>query len=101
MRFDNTTLPRYAPVAIFVALLGAGWMLVVQPRVGANARAAKEIDSLREQVVTLRTSMANPLPPPPPIDPVASFEQLVPAGDATSAGPRQAGGGPHPWPAHR
>jgi hypothetical protein len=83
--FDNTTLSRYAPVAIFVALLGAGWMLLVQPRVAANARAAKEIDSLREQVVTLRTSMANPLPPAPPIDPVASFEQLVPEGDATSA----------------
>ncbi len=85
MPLETMTLSRHAPLAIFVALLAAGWMLLVQPRANANARTAKEIDSLRERVTALRTSMANPLPPAPPVDPIATFEQHVPEGDATSA----------------
>lgn len=85
MQLDNATLSRYAPLALFAAVFAAGWMLLVQPRVNANARAATELDRLREQVIALRTAVANPLPPAPPTDPIASFERHVPARDATSA----------------
>lgn len=84
MDFDTSRVSRYAPVALPVVVLVAGWLLLVQPRVTGNARVARELDTLQQQVASLRTSIANPLPAAPAINPVASFEQHVAAGDATS-----------------
>ena len=47
MDFDTSRVSRYAPVALPVVVLIAGWLLLVQPRVTGNARIAREMDTLR------------------------------------------------------
>ena len=84
MAFDTTRVSRYAPVAVPIVVLVAGWLLLVRPGVAGNARVAREIDTLQQQVASLRISIANPLPAAPAIDAVAWFEQQVAPDDATS-----------------
>ena len=84
MDFDTTRVSRYAPVAVPIVVLVAGWLLLVRPGVAGNARVAREIDTLQQQVASLRISIANPLPAAPAIDAVAWFEQQVAPDDATS-----------------
>jgi hypothetical protein len=86
MDFDPQRLSRFAPFGLPVAVIVGGWMLIVQPQVSDNARVAKEIDALRQQLATLQSSAADPLPPKPADHALARFEDRPAAAlDPTSA----------------
>ena len=84
MDFDPQRLSRFAPVGLPLAVLVAGWMFVVQPQVSDNARVAKEIDDLRQQLATVRSAVANPLPAKPADHALARFEHQAAGVDPTS-----------------
>ena len=84
MDFDHKRLSRFVPLGLPLAVLAAGWMLLVQPQVSNNARVAKEIDDLRQQLTSVRSAAANPLPAKPADHALARFEQQTAAIDPTS-----------------
>jgi hypothetical protein len=84
MDFDPQRLSRFAPLGLPLAVVVAGWMLVVQPQVSDNARVAKDIDDLGQQLATVRSSAANPLPAKPADHALARFEREAAALDPTS-----------------
>lgn len=84
MDFDRQRLSRFAPFGLPLAVLAAGWVLLVQPRIGDNARLAKEIDDLHAQLAAVRSTASNPLPAKPADEAVARFERQTTALDPTS-----------------
>ena len=85
MDFKHQRLARFVPVGLPLAVLAAGWMLLVQPQVSDNARVAKEIDDLRQQLASVRSAAATPLPAKPADHALARFEQQTAALDPTPA----------------
>jgi hypothetical protein len=75
---------RAAPPALAVVILAAGWMLLVQPRFAESTRAGREVDGLRQRLMMVQRSVAEPLPPAPATDPAVTFEREVAAGDASA-----------------
>jgi hypothetical protein len=57
MMLDRQTLSRYAPLGLPAAVLIGGWMLLVQPRVTASMRAAREIAALEQQLAGIRARL--------------------------------------------
>jgi hypothetical protein len=84
MDFDRKRLSRYAPFGLPVAVIAAGWMLLVQPRMSDNARVSKEIDDLRQQVASVRSTASAPLPAKPADETLARFERQTAALDPIS-----------------
>lgn len=84
MDFDRQSLSRYVPLVLPVAVLVAGWMFLIQPRLGDTARTRNEIETLQQQLAHVRASVANPLAPEPAVDAGARFEEQVATGDPTS-----------------
>jgi hypothetical protein len=84
MNFDRQRLARFAPFGLPLAVIAAGWMLLVQPRIGDNARVSKEIDDLRQQLASVRSTASTPLPAKPADEALARFERQTAALDPTS-----------------
>jgi hypothetical protein len=84
MDFDRQRLSRYAPLGLPLALIAAGWMLFIQPQVSDNARLTKEIDDLRQQLASVRSTASHPLPAKPAGEVLARFETQPAALDPTS-----------------
>jgi hypothetical protein len=84
MDFDRQRLSRYVPFGLPLAVIAAGWMLLVQPRIGDNARMATEIDDLRHQLASVRSTASTPLPAKPEDETLARFERQTAALDPTS-----------------
>jgi hypothetical protein len=73
MDFDQQRLSRYVSWGLPLAVLVGGWMVFVQPQLSDNARAAREIHDLRQQLAGVRAALADPLPAKPADDAVARF----------------------------
>jgi hypothetical protein len=96
MNVDPRTLRPYAPLLVLIATVGLGWLVFVRPVVAERARAATQIDGLRQREMVLRRELGAPAfapsatagRPSPRVavtDPVAAFERQVAAGDASPA----------------
>ena len=83
MDFEPQRLARFVPLGLPLAVLAAGWMLLIQPQVSDNARVAKEIADLRQQLASVRSAAANPLPAKPADHALDRFEQQAAALDPT------------------
>jgi hypothetical protein len=81
---DTSPLARYAPLAAPAVIVVAGWMLLVQPQASANGRMTTDIGHLQQRLAQVAVTVNDPLPPAPAVNPVASFEERVASGDATS-----------------
>jgi hypothetical protein len=84
MDLDRQRLSRYAPVGLPLAVIAAGWMLLVQPRISDNARMATEIDDLRQQLASAQSTASTPLPAKPANETLARFDRQTAALDPTS-----------------
>jgi Tfp pilus assembly protein PilO len=83
MDIDRQRLSRYAPLGLPLAVIAAGWMLLVQPRINDNARVAKEIDELRQQLARVRSAISTPLPATSADESLARFDRQTAAFDPT------------------
>lgn len=84
MDFDRQRLSRFAPLGLPLAVIAAGWMLLVQPRLSDHARLAREINDLRQQLASVQSEASNPLPAKPADVALSRFEQQATALDPTS-----------------
>jgi hypothetical protein len=85
MTFDVERIRRFAPAAVAIVIVAAGWLLLVSPAMSRSSRSAREVSTLRQQLTQLRSSVSGPAPQPAAGDPVNAFERAVAAGDASSA----------------
>ena len=76
---------EYAPFAIPVVILVAGWLLLVRPTAADTARAGRELEALRARERGVRAMLAEPPAPAVVGDAAAAFVRQVAAGDATAA----------------
>ena len=84
MNLDTEHLKQYLPFVPPLVIVAAGWLLLIAPTSAAAARTAHELDALRQRAAQARAALAEPPPPTPSGDRIASFTRQVAAGDATS-----------------
>lgn len=85
MTIDPMRLRQYLPLAAPIVVVAAGWLLLIAPATSDSARAARDLDTLRQRAAQARAALSQPSAPPPPGDPVAAFQAHVAVGDATAA----------------
>ena len=85
MSLDRRTLRPYIPLAVLVATVGLGWIVLIRPLSADRTRASAQIESLRQREMALRRELSDPSPRAAGTDPEAAFERQVAAGDASPA----------------
>jgi hypothetical protein len=73
------------PLLVLIATVGLGWMVFVRPLSADRARAATEVESLRQRETALRRELSAPFPRATGGDPGATFERRVASGNASPA----------------
>jgi hypothetical protein len=80
---DIDRLKKLTPFGVPVAIIVGGWLLLISPTASANARAANDLDSLRQRLAQVRASVGESAPLEDKGDPIVAFEGQVAAGDAS------------------
>jgi hypothetical protein len=83
MKVDSARLQPYAPLLVPVVIVALGWGLLVRPTMAKNARAASDLEGLRQRITAARSHAGGPPPQQPLGDPVETFERQVTASDAS------------------
>lgn len=78
-------LRRFAPLAVALVIVAAGWMLFVAPAMARSSRSARDVAAMRQRLTQLRMSVSGPALQAAADSPVKAFEAAVAAGDASSA----------------
>jgi hypothetical protein len=77
----DARLRRFAPFAIPLAVLAAGWLGLVRPSDAARARTERQLEAMRPRLDALRMSLSEAPPPEVAIQPASVFERQVTTGD--------------------
>jgi hypothetical protein len=85
MALDARALRAYAPVIVLVVTIAAGWMVFIRPISADESRASTQLASLRQREIALRGEVGRSSPRGIDVDPAATFERQVAAGDAAPA----------------
>jgi hypothetical protein len=85
MTVDVRTLRAYAPLAVLLVTIAAGWTVFVRPVAADQTRAASQLQSLRQREIALRGDVGGSAPHGVDVDPVTRFERQTASGDASPA----------------
>ena len=81
---DIDRLKKLAPFALPLVIIVGGWLLLISPAASANARAGRDLDSLRQRLARARAAVGEPASLEDAGDPTGAFERLVAVGDTSS-----------------
>jgi hypothetical protein len=82
VKIDSARLQPYAPILALLVIVALGWALLVRPTMTKNARAASDLEGLRQRLATARTHTGGAPMTQPVGDPVEAFERQVTVSDA-------------------
>ena len=80
---DLAKLRAFAPVAVPLVIIAAAWIVLLGPAASANARAWRDLDAARQQLIAARRAASGPVPSTVDDDPAAAFARTLAERDAT------------------
>jgi hypothetical protein len=84
MNVDVIHLRRFIPLAVFVATVGLGWLVLVRPLSAEYTQGEGRLAGLQQREAALRAMVTEPPAPAVIDDPVAAFERRIPSDDPTA-----------------
>ena len=84
MSVDVIRLRRFVPLAVFVATVGLGWLVLVRPLSAEYTQGEGRLAGLQQREAALRAMVTEPPAPAVIDDPVAAFERRIPSDDPTA-----------------
>jgi hypothetical protein len=83
MSVDLVRLRRFAPLAVFAATVGLGWILLAGPVLADRAKAADRLALLKQQETALQAMVTAPAPSIAATDPLEAFDRRIATDDST------------------
>jgi hypothetical protein len=85
MALETPRLRRLAPFLVPVAILIAGWALLVRPAAAERTRIVGRLAEARARAAAIQAEVSESIPPPSPGNALGAFQQTLASGDATAA----------------